>query len=146
MFFPQLGFTAWSSNRSPGDVFVLLETLYGEIDRIATRRRIFKVETIGDWCVYLCSTVILRIGRSQRTSCSHSARILYLFPVMSLSPDYQVSLSFIMFVRFPQLYTYNADICINYPRMIQIPGKITLQKCFDSLEKLSRRAALFSMR
>ena len=29
-------------------VFTLLETLYGAFDEIAQRRRVFKVETIGD--------------------------------------------------------------------------------------------------
>ena len=43
------GFTSWSSGREPGDVFGLLETLYGAFDKIAKNRRVFKVETIGDW-------------------------------------------------------------------------------------------------
>lgn len=43
-----MGFTAWSSVREPTQVFVLLETLYAAFDLIARRRRIFKVETIGD--------------------------------------------------------------------------------------------------
>lgn len=42
------GFTAWSSVREPTQVFILLETLYAAFDLIARRRRIFKVETIGD--------------------------------------------------------------------------------------------------
>lgn len=42
------GFTAWSSVREPSQVFVLLETLYRAFDDIANRRRVFKVETIGD--------------------------------------------------------------------------------------------------
>jgi class 3 adenylate cyclase len=42
------GFTAWSSAREPPQVFTLLETLYGKFDEIAQRRKIFKVETIGD--------------------------------------------------------------------------------------------------
>jgi len=42
------GFTSWSSERSPGQVFVLLENIYGAFDRIADRRGVFKVETIGD--------------------------------------------------------------------------------------------------
>jgi hypothetical protein len=49
IFFADLkGFTAWSSNRTPTDVFHLLETVYGAFDEIARQRRIFKVETIGD--------------------------------------------------------------------------------------------------
>ena len=47
----------WSSTREPVDVFKLLEAIYSEFDRIAKRRGVFKVETIGDcygksenWC------------------------------------------------------------------------------------------------
>jgi class 3 adenylate cyclase len=42
------GFTAWSSTREPAQVFTLLQTLYQAFDVIARRRRVFKVETIGD--------------------------------------------------------------------------------------------------
>jgi class 3 adenylate cyclase len=44
------GFTAWSSVREPAQVFTLLETLFGAFDRLAQRRGVFKVETIGDSC------------------------------------------------------------------------------------------------
>eukprot|EP00339_Tiarina_fusa_P009126 CAMPEP_0117078732 /NCGR_PEP_ID=MMETSP0472-20121206/55519_1 /TAXON_ID=693140 ORGANISM="Tiarina fusus, Strain LIS" /NCGR_SAMPLE_ID=MMETSP0472 /ASSEMBLY_ACC=CAM_ASM_000603 /LENGTH=778 /DNA_ID=CAMNT_0004805609 /DNA_START=94 /DNA_END=2428 /DNA_ORIENTATION=- len=42
------GFTAWSSTREPSQVFTLLETLYNAFDAHALRRKIYKVETIGD--------------------------------------------------------------------------------------------------
>eukprot|EP00980_Cylindrotheca_fusiformis_P020946 scaffold7970_cov118-Cylindrotheca_fusiformis.AAC.2 len=42
------GFTAWSSAREPAQVFVLLETIYGEFDKRAYRHNVFKVETVGD--------------------------------------------------------------------------------------------------
>jgi len=42
------GFTAWSSTREPTQVFVLLQTLYQAFDLVAKRRKVFKVETIGD--------------------------------------------------------------------------------------------------
>jgi len=42
------GFTAWSSERDPSQVFRLLESIYQTFDIIAKRRSIFKVETIGD--------------------------------------------------------------------------------------------------
>eukprot|EP00934_Nitzschia_sp_Nitz4_P000279 Nitzschia sp. Nitz4//scaffold921_size634//25//552//NITZ4_009337-RA/size634-processed-gene-0.3-mRNA-1//1//CDS//3329560144//279//frame0 len=42
------GFTAWSSTRDPSQVFTLLQNLYQAFDAIAMRRRVFKVETIGD--------------------------------------------------------------------------------------------------
>jgi class 3 adenylate cyclase len=49
VFFADIcGFTAWSSSRGPDHVFILLESLYSEFDMIANRRKVFKVETIGD--------------------------------------------------------------------------------------------------
>jgi class 3 adenylate cyclase len=42
------GFTAWSSTRDPAQVFTLLEEIYSNFDAIAKKRKIFKVETIGD--------------------------------------------------------------------------------------------------
>ncbi|KAL3912900.1 MAG: hypothetical protein SGILL_006704 [Bacillariaceae sp.] len=48
MFADIANFTAWSSVRDPGQVFTLLETLYGAFDQTAARRGVFKVETIGD--------------------------------------------------------------------------------------------------
>lgn len=42
------GFTAWSSQREPSQVFILLETIYRNFDKIAQKRKVFKVETIGD--------------------------------------------------------------------------------------------------
>lgn len=54
MFADIAGFTAWSSVREPCQVFILLEKIYGAFDRIATRRGVFKVETIGDSYVAVC--------------------------------------------------------------------------------------------
>jgi class 3 adenylate cyclase len=48
MFADIAGFTAWSSVREPSQVFTLLETVYRAFDSIAKRRRVFKVETVGD--------------------------------------------------------------------------------------------------
>eukprot|EP00934_Nitzschia_sp_Nitz4_P001273 Nitzschia sp. Nitz4//scaffold289_size23394//2//2242//NITZ4_008474-RA/size23394-augustus-gene-0.42-mRNA-1//-1//CDS//3329545813//1273//frame0 len=48
MFADISGFTAWSSTRDPPQVFMLLQNLYQAFDVIAVRRRVFKVETIGD--------------------------------------------------------------------------------------------------
>jgi class 3 adenylate cyclase len=48
MFGDIAGFTAWSSTRGPEKVFVLLQSLYHRYDQIAKRRKVFKVETIGD--------------------------------------------------------------------------------------------------
>jgi hypothetical protein len=48
MFADIAGFTAWSSVREPSQVFTLLETVFRAFDAIAKRRRVFKVETVGD--------------------------------------------------------------------------------------------------
>jgi hypothetical protein len=54
---PYIGFTAWSSTREPFQVFQLLEAIYGEFDALAKRRRVFKVETVGD-CYVSISLVL----------------------------------------------------------------------------------------
>lgn len=48
------GFTAWSSIREPSQVFTLLESIYNAFDTIASRRKVFKVETVGDCYVATC--------------------------------------------------------------------------------------------
>jgi class 3 adenylate cyclase len=48
MFADIVGFTAWSSEREPGQVFMLLQTLYNDFDILAKKCNVFKVETIGD--------------------------------------------------------------------------------------------------
>lgn len=48
MFADIVGFTAWSSEREPHQVFQLLETIYRAFDQLANRLGVFKVETIGD--------------------------------------------------------------------------------------------------
>ncbi|CAB9524962.1 Receptor-type guanylate cyclase gcy [Seminavis robusta] len=54
MFADLAGFTQWCDGREPKDVFLLLETLYGTFDTIARRRRVFKIETIGDCYLAVC--------------------------------------------------------------------------------------------
>ena len=58
IFADLVGFTSWSSKRSPQEVFTLLETLYGAFDKIAARRGVFKIETIGDWYVTLAMRLL----------------------------------------------------------------------------------------
>jgi len=48
MFADIVGFTAWASSKEAPQVFELLETVYNAFDDIATARRVFKVETVGD--------------------------------------------------------------------------------------------------
>lgn len=57
IFFADLvGFTAWSGTRTPEQVFELLEGIYAEFDKLAARRKVFKIETIGD--CYVAATGI----------------------------------------------------------------------------------------
>ena len=50
MFADIAGFTAWSSEREPAQVFELLESMYYTFDVVAKRLGVFKIETIGDCC------------------------------------------------------------------------------------------------
>mmetsp|Transcript_15175 Transcript_15175/g.37214 ORF Transcript_15175/g.37214 Transcript_15175/m.37214 type:complete len:815 (-) Transcript_15175:1061-3505(-) len=43
-----VGFTAWASAREPDQVFILLESLFSQFDKIAYQQNVFKVETVGD--------------------------------------------------------------------------------------------------
>ena len=48
VFFADIaGFTKWSTDRPPCDVFRFLETLYSAFDKSAKELGVFKVETIG---------------------------------------------------------------------------------------------------
>lgn len=46
------GFTAWSSEREPAQVFTLLESIFSDFDAEAKKQGVFKIETIGDCCEY----------------------------------------------------------------------------------------------
>jgi class 3 adenylate cyclase len=48
LFIDIANFTAWCSEREPSQVFILLENIYHEFDKIADQLGVFKVETIGD--------------------------------------------------------------------------------------------------
>ncbi|KAL3826798.1 hypothetical protein ACHAXA_000624 [Cyclostephanos tholiformis] len=48
MFSDIVGFTKWSSERSPNEVFKLLEQIFWEFDEIAANLNVFKLGTIGD--------------------------------------------------------------------------------------------------
>jgi class 3 adenylate cyclase len=50
------GFTAWSSVREPAQVFTLLETLYKAFDKLANKRKVFKVSS---WLIHRDSIVVL---------------------------------------------------------------------------------------
>lgn len=92
LFADLCGFTAWSSVREPSQVFTLLETIYHEFDQIAKRRRVFKVETVGDCYVAVCglpdprkdhAAVMARFANE----CSHKVNELTKKLEVVLGPD-----------------------------------------------------------
>ncbi|CAJ1960726.1 unnamed protein product [Cylindrotheca closterium] len=66
------GFTAWSSVREPSQVFTLLEAVYNGFDMIAKRRKVFKVETVGD--CYVAVTGLPEPTKSHATIMAGFAR------------------------------------------------------------------------
>jgi len=92
LFADLVGFTAWSSVREPSQVFQLLETIYHAFDMVAKRRRVFKVETIGDCYVAVTglpdprkdhAVVMTRFARE----CMHKMTILVKKLEVHLGPD-----------------------------------------------------------
>ena len=65
------GFTAWSSEREPSQVFELLETLYRQFDLVAKRLGVFKVETIGD--CYVAVTGLPESNKDHAIVCARFA-------------------------------------------------------------------------
>jgi Adenylate and Guanylate cyclase catalytic domain len=72
LFCDIVGFTAWSSSRQPDQVFILLQTIYNAFDHIAKRRRVFKVETIGD-----CYLAVTGLPEPQANHALIMARFAY---------------------------------------------------------------------
>jgi Adenylate and Guanylate cyclase catalytic domain len=66
------GFTAWSSTREPELVFVLLQTVFSGFDSIAKRRKVFKVETIGD-----CYVAVAGLPEAQPNHATIMARFAW---------------------------------------------------------------------
>ena len=92
MFADIAGFTAWSSTRDPAQVFTLLEQIYSSFDAIAKKRKVFKVETIGDCYVACCglpepredhAEVMLKFAMECRTKMNMVVRKLEVL----LGPD-----------------------------------------------------------
>jgi len=86
------GFDAWCSTRSADQVFTLLETLFQHFDEIAKRRRIFKVETVGD--TYVATSNLPEPRRGHALEMARFARdimsrthILVKKMEVSLGPD-----------------------------------------------------------
>jgi Adenylate and Guanylate cyclase catalytic domain len=73
-------FTMWSSVRDPYSVFTLLETIYAAFDAVASRRNVFKVETIGDCYVAGMYQMALNHFASDRLLSSVFRSKLLVFP------------------------------------------------------------------
>ena len=73
------GFTAWSSQREPFQVFSLLEKIYGAFDKLAHRYGIFKVETIGDCYVAGKFATYMKICRAPSLSVGISFLTMPIF-------------------------------------------------------------------
>jgi hypothetical protein len=67
LFSDIVGFTAWSSQREPDQVFLLLQNVYQSFDAIARKLKVFKVETIGD-----CYVAVTGLPDPQK---DHAARM-----------------------------------------------------------------------
>ena len=66
------GLLAWSSERQPEQVFTLLEAIFQSFDRLARKRSVFKVETIGD-----CYVAVTGLPDPQPVS--HIVLVFYQF-------------------------------------------------------------------
>lgn len=78
--------------REPSQVFTLLETIYHSLDQIANRRRVFKIETVGDCYVAVVglpeprkdhAVVMARFARD----CQYKFNVLVKKLVVELGPD-----------------------------------------------------------
>lgn len=79
MFSDIAGFTAWASIREPAQVFTLLEQIYSSFDAIAKRKRIFKVETIGDCYVAAAGLPEKRDDHAGKWSCWDFSLSFWMF-------------------------------------------------------------------
>jgi hypothetical protein len=57
MFCDLAGFTAWSAQQTPNEVFKLLESIFWEFDQLAAEYNVFKLGTIGDCCKLFSDSV-----------------------------------------------------------------------------------------
>lgn len=83
------GFTAWSSEREPSQVFILLETLYRAMDKAAKRLGVFKVETVGD--CYVAATGIPEPQKNHAQIMARFARTT-LIKINRLTKDLEAQL------------------------------------------------------
>jgi len=85
-------FTGWSSERDPTHVFTLLQTVYHAFDRVAKKRSVFKVETIGD-----CYIAVTGLPDPQEDHAVRMAKVRIEF-IRDLLKAYQVHVPLTCFV------------------------------------------------
>ena len=71
-FFKIVGFTAWSSQREPAEIFTLLQTIFGCFDALANKLGVYQVETVGEQvsdAVYCCHSFIHSFFQSLTHTC-----------------------------------------------------------------------------
>jgi hypothetical protein len=119
LFADMAGFTAWSASHTPEQVFELLETLYSAFDEIADRRKVFKVERIGD-----CYVAVVRrwsvcvTGPLHHPSLPHPSNPPVLMYI--LSPDGARSLFVVGFSQtgLPEPQEDHAAVMVKFARDI----------------------------
>lgn len=86
MFGDIAGFTAWSSSRQPSEVFILLENLYGALDKLARVMDVFKVETIGD-----CYVAVTGVPNEQKDHHLRMVSDIIFIGIIMLSSPFSIS-------------------------------------------------------
>jgi Adenylate and Guanylate cyclase catalytic domain len=82
----------------------LLETIYKEFDRIAKRRRVFKVETVGDCYGTSLSTILLCIEQQTPNFKIQHAKLISFF-LLSIH-----STLFLLYLQLPLLAFLTRDL------------------------------------
>ena len=98
--------------REPSQVFTLLETVYHAFDTIAKRRRVFKVETVGD--CYVAVTGLPEPRKDHAVVMAKFAReCLYKFNELTKQADPPFLMAFSgsgRFVRTKGIYQIGASV------------------------------------
>jgi class 3 adenylate cyclase len=89
MFADIVGFTSWSSQREPGEVFMLLQTVFHAFDANAKAMSVFKAETIGD-----CYVAATGLPAPQTDHAPRMARFASkcMMDIMELTRELEVTL------------------------------------------------------
>lgn len=73
------GFTAWSSQREPDQVFLLLQNVYQAFDEVASKLRVFKVETIGKFFIFFVDVDIVVVVAVYFLTTTHICTCINVF-------------------------------------------------------------------